>query len=67
MVGITVVSDDDDFIASGAGCLNRVMYTAIYGLYGLADSIIDSRMAYHVSVGIINHDEVVFVLADGSN
>ena len=44
VVGITMVGDDDDFIASGACCLNRVMYTAIHSLYGLADGIIDSRM-----------------------
>ena len=61
VVGVAVVSDDDGFIAGGVGSLNYILHTFVNSLHSLFDGLVDTGVAYHVAVGEVDHDEIIFV------
>ena len=65
VVGIAVVGNDDDLVAHFASCIDGVVNTTVYSPDSFADGVIHTSVTHHVAVGIVNDDEVVFVLADG--
>ena len=67
MVGIAVIGDDDDLITRGASGFDGVVDAAVNGFDSFSDGVIYSRVAHHVAVGIVHHDEVVLILTDGCN
>ena len=56
VVGITVVGDDDHLITVGLGSLNGILHAVVDGYNGLLDSLVDTRVAHHVAVGVVHHD-----------
>ena len=67
MVSIAVVGDEDDLIARGTCGLDGVVHAAVNGLNSLGDGTIHAGVAHHVAIGVIHHNKVVLVLADGCN
>lgn len=58
IVGIAVVGDDDHLIAGFLGGLDGVAHASVDSHDCLLDSFVDSGMAHHIAVGIVDHDEV---------
>lgn len=67
VVGVAVVSDDDDFIVGGFGCFNGVFHAVVNSFHGLLNGFVDAGVANHVAVGEVHYDEVVFLAADCLN
>ena len=62
-----MVGNNDGLIAGSLGCLHHFLHAFVYGLHRLFDSLVNTRMAHHVAIGKVHHDEVVLVLLDGSH
>ena len=60
-----MVGNDDGFVASLVGCRHHFLHTLVNSLHGLFDGFVDTRVAHHVAVGEVDHDEVVLVFLDG--
>ena len=67
VIGITVVGDDDYFIAVGFGSLDRVFHAVVDSRYGLFDGTIDTGMANHITISIVHDDEVELLRIDSLN
>ncbi len=62
-----MVGNDDGLVTYFVGSGHYVLDASVDGYNGFGNGIVDARVAYHVAVGKVNHDEVVLVLLDGSN
>ena len=67
VVGITVVGNDDGLIVIGLGSLDDVVHAGVYGDNSLSDGVVHTRMAHHIAVGEVDHDEVVLLGVDGTD
>ena len=65
IVGVAVVGDNDGLVAGGLGCFDDFAHALVDGLHSLFDGFVDTRVAHHVAVGEVDHDEVELVLPDG--
>ena len=60
-----MVGDDDGFVAVGLGSLHDIVDTVVDSGHSFLDSFVDSGMSYHVAVGKVHDNPVVFSCADG--
>ena len=60
MVGVAVVGSDEYRVAVGTGGIHYLGDTLIHRLDCFADSLVDSGVAYHVPVGKVEDDHVVY-------
>ena len=67
VVSITVVSNDDGFVASFVSSRNHLVHTLVNRLDSLFDSLVNTGVTHHVAIGKVHHDEVELILLDGSN
>lgn len=65
VIGVAMVGDYDCLIAGGLGSLDGVAHAVVNSLDSLFDCLVYAGMAYHVAVGEVHHDEVIFLAADG--
>lgn len=66
IVGVAVVGNDDYLVVvHRLGGLDNIVEACIEGLDSLLNGGIDTGVAYHVTVGKVDDDEVVFVGLDG--
>ena len=64
VVGIAVVSDHDNLVAVGLGCLDNGRDTLVYCENCLLDGLIYARVANHVAIGEIEANEVELLRAE---
>ena len=64
VVGITVVGNNNHLIVVCLGSLYGIFHAVVDCRHRFLDSLIDTGMAYHITVGVVNHDEVVFFRSD---
>ena len=61
VVGITVVSDDDGVVAVLLSSFYHAVHADVDGHYRLLDGVIDAGMAYHIPVGEVQNDAVIYL------
>ena len=59
-----MVGNDDDFVIVSLGSFYGILHTFVDSNYGLFDSRIDTGVTYHVTVGIVHHNEIVLLSTD---
>ena len=64
VVSIAVVGYDDSLVSTCLGCLYDILNTVVDSVDSLSDSVVDACMAYHISVGEIDDDEVILLCHD---
>ena len=62
VVGVAVVGGDEHAVTVGPGGLDYLGHAFVHSLDSLADGLVDSGMAYHVTVGEVEDDHVVYAL-----
>ena len=62
-----MVGNDDSLVIISLGSLNHLLHAVVDSPYGFGNGIIYTCVAHHVAVSEVDHDEVVFVLVDGSH
>ena len=60
VVGVAVVGGDKHAVTVGPGGLDYLGHALVHGLDGLADGLVDSGVAYHITVGEVEDDHVVY-------
>ena len=66
IVGITVIGNDDSLVIVSLSSLNDLTHTVVNGPYSLSDSIIDTSVSHHITIGEVYHDEVILLCVDGT-
>ena len=62
-----MVGNDDGLIAVLLGSLDDSLHAFVNSPDSLGNGIVDTRMAHHVAVGKVHHDEVVLLGGNGSH
>ena len=64
MVGIAVVSCDENNVIMFDSLSHNLLYAAVNASYSLYDSVIDTGVADHVAVCVVEDDEILLVAVD---
>ena len=62
-----MIGNDDGLVTNLLSSLNHLVHTLVNSLYGSLNSLINTSVANHIAVSEVHHDEVIFVLLDGSH
>ena len=66
VISVTVVSDHNNLITVCLCSSNNLLYAAIYSLYSLLDSLIDTCVANHITICEVEADEVILLLTESN-
>ena len=61
-----MVCNDDSLIVVSLSSLDNLLYAIVYSPYSLCYGIVYTRVPYHVTIGEVNHDEVILLSLDGT-
>src|SRR5574344_369769 len=67
VIGIAMVGNDDSLITRFLHGVDDLTNAIVHGKNGLGDGIVNARMSYHIAIGEVDNDEIIFILLDSSD
>ena len=67
VISITMVCNNNSLIIISLSSLDNLLYTMINRPNSLCDSMINTRVTYHITISKVHNNEVVLLCIDSSN